>query len=49
MAAAVQARIENSRLAVIENAGGHFLIEQPERFLEVAGPFLETVAGDASR
>jgi pimeloyl-ACP methyl ester carboxylesterase len=49
MAEAVQARIGNSRLAVIENAGGHFLIEQPERFLEVAGPFLETAAGDASR
>jgi pimeloyl-ACP methyl ester carboxylesterase len=49
MAEAVQAHIENSRLAVIENAGGHFLIEQPERFFEVAGPFLETVAGDASR
>jgi pimeloyl-ACP methyl ester carboxylesterase len=49
MAQAVHARIGNSLLTVIENAGGHFLIEQPERFLEVAGPFLETVSGDASR
>jgi pimeloyl-ACP methyl ester carboxylesterase len=49
MAQAVHELIGNSLLTVIENAGGHFLIEQPERFLEVAGPFLETVSGDASR
>jgi pimeloyl-ACP methyl ester carboxylesterase len=49
MAQAVHARIQGAELAVIENAGGYFLIEQPERFLEVAGPFLERVAGDASR
>jgi pimeloyl-ACP methyl ester carboxylesterase len=44
MAKAVHARIRGSQLAVIEDAGGHFLIEQPERFLDLAGPFLSRVA-----
>lgn len=47
MAKEIGARIYGSQLAVIEDAGGLFLIERPERFLELAGPFLRSLAGDA--
>jgi pimeloyl-ACP methyl ester carboxylesterase len=43
MANAIHSRIRSSQLAVIENAGGHLLIEQPARFLDAAGPFLGQV------
>jgi pimeloyl-ACP methyl ester carboxylesterase len=43
MAEQVQRRIAGAELRVIEKLGGHFLIEQPERFSELAGPFLERV------
>ena len=44
MAKEVQARIRGAELRVIENAGGHFLIEDPGRFLALAEPFLIRVA-----
>jgi pimeloyl-ACP methyl ester carboxylesterase len=49
MAKEVHARIPGSRLVIIEDAGGHFLIEQPERFLDLAGPFLRSVTGPDHR
>jgi pimeloyl-ACP methyl ester carboxylesterase len=44
MAEAVQQRIAGAELRVIEGFGGHFLIEAPERFEALAGPFLERVS-----
>jgi abhydrolase domain-containing protein 6 len=44
MAQEVQARIRCAQLGVIDGVGGHFLVEQPERFHELAGPFLRRVS-----
>lgn len=44
MAEEVQRRIAGAELRIIEKAGGHFLFEQPERFFELARPFLDRVA-----
>ncbi len=35
MAEMVQSRLGNARLVVLEGVGGHFLIEDPDRFVEV--------------
>ena len=49
MAKQVQARIRGAELQVIEQAGGHFLIEDPGRFLALAEPFLMRVASLGER
>lgn len=47
MAEEIHRRIAGSRLEVIEGLGGHFLIEDPGRFMTVVEPFLRQVAGRA--
>ncbi|MGE0846602.1 MAG: alpha/beta fold hydrolase [Flavobacteriaceae bacterium] len=47
MAREVAARIGGSVLEVIEGVGGHFLIEDPERFRKIALPHLARLAGGA--
>jgi hypothetical protein len=37
-------RYRDAELKVIEKLGGHFLIEAPERFGALAGPFLDRVS-----
>ena len=44
MAEAVHQRIENSRLEIIEGYGGHFLVEDPDKFLDELRPFKALVA-----
>ena len=43
MAREVKKRIAGSDLTIIENAGGHFLLEDPGRFMAVVEPFLKRV------
>jgi pimeloyl-ACP methyl ester carboxylesterase len=45
MAHEIHRRITNSQLVIIEGCGGHFLIEDPRKFLEVSESFLESVSG----
>jgi pimeloyl-ACP methyl ester carboxylesterase len=43
MAREVHKRIQNSQLEIVEGYGGHFLIEDPKKFLAVAGSFLKSL------
>lgn len=45
MAREIHVRIHGSRLVVIEDVGGHFLIEDPDRFIAVIRPFIAQVIG----
>ena len=44
MAREVYDRIPSAQLKIIEGFGGHFLVEDPSKFMEVAGPFIRSVA-----
>jgi len=44
MAKEVHNRIQNSQLEIIKGYGGHFLVEDPNKFLGVAEPFIRSVA-----
>jgi len=44
MAQAIQKRIPHAQLKIIEGYGGHFLVEDPGRFLAATQPFLQSVA-----
>ena len=45
MARAVRERITGAELTVIDGVGGHFLIEDPDRFIAAVEPFLHKVTG----
>jgi pimeloyl-ACP methyl ester carboxylesterase len=47
MAAALQARLPNSELKVVEGLGTFFFTEAPQRFRDLAGPFLARHGGSA--
>ena len=44
MAREVCERIPGAELKIIEGFGGHFLVEDPAMFMEIAEPFIRSVA-----